>query len=136
MKKTGLKNIAVMAAVGLVSGMVNGFLGTGGGIIIILTLGFMRRSAEKKKKSPFTGSSKDDCFIALASVLPMSAVSLFSYQKNGSLDLSKALWFVVPAAAGGALGAYLLKRISPLWLKRIFAVLMAVSGVIMISRSF
>ena len=127
MKKTGLKNIAVMAAVGLVSGMVNGFLGTGGGIIIILTLGFMRRSAEK---------AKDDCFIALASVLPMSAVSLFSYQKNGSLDLSKALWFVVPAAAGGALGAYLLKRISPLWLKRIFAVLMAVSGVIMISRSF
>lgn len=136
MKKTGLKNIALISAVGLISGVVNGFLGTGGGVVIILVLGFMRSRAEKKKKSPFTGSSKDDCFIALASILPMSAVSLFSYWKSGSLNVSRSLGFVIPAAAGGLLGAYLLKRISPLWLKRIFALLMAVSGVIMISRSF
>ncbi|MBQ3099577.1 MAG: sulfite exporter TauE/SafE family protein [Clostridia bacterium] len=136
MKKSGLKNIAVIAAVGLISGVVNGFLGTGGGIIIILTLGLMRSNAEKKKKSPFTGSSKQDCFIALASILPMSAVSLFSYQKNGTLNFSRSLSFVIPAVAGGLLGAFLLERISPVWLKRIFAVLMAVSGVIMVSRSF
>ena len=135
MKKSGLKNILTIAAIGLIAGLVNGFLGTGGGIVIILMLGYLRSRAEKKKESPLTGSSKQDCSVALASILPMSAVSLFSYHKSGSLNLDTVAGFIIPAAFGGLLGAFLLKKISPIWLKRVFAVLMAVSGVIMISRS-
>ena len=136
MKKSGLKNILPIAALGLAAGVVNGFLGTGGGVVIILTLGYLRTLAQKKKESPITGSSKQDCSVALASILPMSAVSLFSYNISGSLKIGEAAKFVIPAAIGGLIGAFLLKRISPTWLKRVFAVLMAVSGVIMISRSF
>lgn len=136
MKKSGLKNIALLSAVGLAAGVVNGFLGTGGGVVVILWLGYLRAAAEKKKESPITGSSKQDCSLALASILPMSAASLFSYYKSGSLKPEASAKFLVPAALGGLLGAFLLKRISVTWLKRVFAVLMAVSGAIMISRSF
>ena len=112
MKKSGLKNILTIAAIGLIAGLVNGFLGTGGGIVIILMLGYLRSRAEKKKESPLTGSSKQDCSVALASILPMSAVSLFSYYKSGSLKPEASAKFLVPAALGGLLGAFLLKRIS------------------------
>ena len=137
MKKTGLRNTAVFALIGLGAGLVNGFLGTGGGIVIILVLGALRKRMEKhEKKSPFGGSSKDDYIMAIASILPMSAVSLWSYWQNGSFDVSRAAVLLLPASAGGLLGAFLLNKISPKLLKRIFAGLMIISGVIMISRSF
>ncbi len=137
MKKTGIRNTAIFALIGLGAGLVNGFLGTGGGIVIILVLGFLRKRMDKhEKKSPFGGSSKDDYIMAIASILPMSAVSLVSYWKNDSFDISHASIFLLPAAAGGLLGAFLLSKISPKLLKKIFAGLMIISGVIMISRSF
>lgn len=133
MKNSVIRNTAIFAFIGLCAGLVNGFLGTGGGIVIILALGLL---GKKGKKSPHGGSAKDNYVTAIASILPMSAVSLCSYLKNRSFELSRAAMFILPAAAGGLLGAFLLNRISSGLLKRVFAGLMIISGVIMISRSF
>ena len=135
MKKTGW-----LILTGIGAGLLNGFLGTGGGIVIILSLGYMHRKGilspvGANEKSPGGGSSKDDYATAIASILPMSAVSLVSYWMGGSFDYKRALMYVIPGAAGGLLGALLLERISPLLLKRLFALLMIISGVIMIARA-
>lgn len=139
MKKTGW-----LILTGIAAGVLNGFLGTGGGIVIILALGYMRKKcglspvpnlSEKDEKSPQKGSSKDDYATAITAILPMSAVSLVSYWLGNSFDYKRALMYVVPGITGGLLGAFLLERISPKLLKRLFAVLMIISGVIMIARA-
>lgn len=135
MKKTGW-----LVLTGIAAGLLNGFLGSGGGIVIILALGYMRKKGilnieSYEKKNPGGGSSKDDFAMAIASILPMSALSLVSYWLGNSLDIKRALLFVLPSAVGGFLGAFLLDRINPKLLKNIFAGLMIISGVIMIART-
>lgn len=109
---------------GLAAGFVNGFLGSGGGIILIFAFALMYPAEDVK-----------DCFVSsVMSILPMSAVSLYFYIKNGKVDFggNSPLIFILPAVAGGISGAFLMRRISPKTLKIVFAVLMLWAGIRMI----
>ena len=87
-------------------------------------------------------NAKERFSTAVASVLPMSAVSALIYLSNGSLALPDngvggfvaAARFFVPGAVGGAFGAFVMDRISPRLLKLIFAALMVFAGVRIIAR--
>ena len=117
---------AALLACGLAAGVINGLLGAGGGIILIFALTLFCRGALPDRRDLYAN--------ALVVTLVLTLVSTVLYIKGGQApprDLSR---FVLPAAAGGLAGGLLLGRIPSQTLGRIFAVLLVISGVIMILR--
>ncbi len=109
-------------AVGLGAGIINGLLGTGGGILIIFASSLL-----------FPSLSKKDIFAtSIASILPMSVVSAASYLQNGSFELKDCLIYILPAAVGGIAGAILLDKIKIPLLKKIFAAMVIWAGITMV----
>ncbi len=115
--------IFVFSVLSFLAGGVNGFLGTGGGIIFVYTL------------SLITNNDKKDNFAqTLCATIPISAITLFNYAKAEMVDYSlmKEIW--LPCALGGLVGAVLVERLKLPWLKGIFAILVIYSGTCMIFR--
>lgn len=129
MNKEKLKNYLPYVPLGAAAGFVNGFLGTGGGIILIFGAVLIRRI---KKEPPVDAR---DCFAQTAAVTVIfSVISAFFYADKGGLPFRDSLVYAVPALFGGFLGAYLLDRLPVGVLKKIFAAVVVVAGVIMVLR--
>ena len=103
------------------AGGVNGLLGTGGGILLVWLFTKVIKT-----------DAKDAFAQSLLTVIPMSLVSGFSYLRAGSFSLAQLIPYLLPAALGGVLGAWLTDRINPRFLKIIFGVLVGYSGARMI----
>ena len=103
------------------AGGVNGLLGTGGGILLVWLFTKVIKT-----------DAKDAFAQSLLTVIPMSLVSGFSYLQAESFSLSQLIPYLLPAALGGVLGAWLTDRINPRFLKIIFGVLVVYSGARMI----
>lgn len=116
--------ILPILTVGLLAGFINGLLGAGGGILIIYGLNKLLGSTLEDKRSVFA--------TAIAVILPLSAVSAIQYFRQGSLDVTLLAWLILPAIAGGALGGWLLRRLSPAFLSRLFAGVVLVSGIVLV----
>ena len=115
----------LLAIGGLISGFVNGLLGAGGGIIIV----FILSKLIKDEATP-----RDIFANALCIMLPLSLVSCIIYALNGSINFGGALPFFIPAIAGGTIGGILLSKINTELLKKLFAALVAISGILMIAK--
>ena len=118
-----VKNIRKYLLVGAISGFVSGFFGAGGGVVLIFALSLLMKNSKKR--------------IFAQTVLITSSFALVSaviYQMKGNLPFDIALRYVMPAALGGALGAYLLTRLKLKAVKRVFALTVILGGIIMIFR--
>ena len=102
---------------GFAIGAVNGLLGAGGGMIAVPIL----------KKSNF--SQKQAHANAIAIILPISVLSASLYLYKDYVKISDALPFIPSGIIGALIGTFLLKKISPLWLKRIFGGFMIYAGI-------
>ena len=103
---------------GIGAGIVNGLLGTGGGIVLIFALSLL--NTEKNNKDVYA--------LTLSVTLVLSAVSLIFYCKKGGFDFTSGLKYVFPACVGGYAGAYLLDRLKGNTVKKIFAYLVIFAG--------
>lgn len=106
---------------GSVIGFINGFLGSGGGMIAVPIL-------EKAKKL----DNKHAHATAIAVILPFSLISSIIYAFNFELD-----WLTVGILAGsvtlgGVIGCFCLKKLSCKVIRIIFAIVMAFGGVWML----
>ena len=115
-KGYGLVTVKVIA--GILAGMLNGFLGSGGGIILIFIMGVLMPDREPK----------DVFATAVLSILPMSAVSAYFYHRGGGALAMEYAPYYASALFGGLLGAVLLDKISTTLLKTVFAALMLIAG--------
>ncbi|MBQ4065666.1 MAG: sulfite exporter TauE/SafE family protein [Clostridia bacterium] len=111
---------------GAAAGFVNGFLGTGGGILLLFA------SLLSKKRRP--GDTRDIFASTALVTMLLSAVSAVFYFWKGSVPVTKLPLYLLPALAGGAVGARLLDRLPTQWLERLFALLVLVAGAIMLFR--
>lgn len=100
------------------AGVLNGLLGTGGGMVLIFVLTYLMRGER----------GKEAFIISSVGVLTFSLVSSVFYGLGGNLDLAALPRFALPAMVGAVAGALLIERISLVWLRRIFAVLLIWSG--------
>ncbi|MBE6538888.1 MAG: sulfite exporter TauE/SafE family protein [Ruminococcaceae bacterium] len=125
-KKLGSNaKFTLLALGGLAGGLANGLLGAGGGIIMTFVL-------EKAMEDEI---ERRDIFAnVIAATLPISLLSTAIYAGKGNISTERFSSFVIPAIAGGLVGAFLLSRISTVWLKRIFALLVIWSGIYMVMR--
>ncbi len=108
---------------GLCAGVVNGLLGTGGGILVVIMLGYFY-----PKLPP-----KDRFACALTVMLPTSLVSIFFWAKKLP-ELPLILRYSLPAAVGGLVGGFLLDKIKTAWLAKLFALLTIYAGAVMLIR--
>lgn len=116
--------ILPLFAIGLCAGFLNGLLGAGGGILIVFGL---RKLLGKHLKDP-----RSIYPTAIAVMLPLSLLSVWQYARAGSLDPSRLGWLILPAIAGGAIGALLLRRLSAKSLSRLFAAVVFISGLVLV----
>lgn len=113
------KNLYMMIF-GFLIGLVNGFLGAGGGMVAVPALKGAGLSTKEAHEN------------AVAVILPLTFLSAVLYLMSGRVVLSDA-WSYIPGGLAGALiGTFLMKKISSVWLTRIFGGFMIFSGVRML----
>ena len=113
--------IYITFLIGIITGVVNGLLGIGGGTIVIPAM-VMLLNIEQHKAH---GSS-------LAIILPTAIISTFIYWYKGSVDLLLALKITSAGMVGGYIGARLLNYIPSDYLRKFFGVFMIVAGIRMV----
>lgn len=96
-------------------------------MFLLLTLTFLQ-----KKFKDRSCDEKSVYAINIAAVVAMSAVSAVVYIINGKLQLQNAVLYILPAAAGGLCGAFLLQKIKISYLNKILAVITIYAGVKML----
>ncbi|MBR4972989.1 MAG: sulfite exporter TauE/SafE family protein [Clostridia bacterium] len=97
-------------------GVVNGLFGAGGGMIavpLLKKMGFEQKSAHCN---------------AVAVILPITVLSAILYIIKDYVNLSDAFIYLPTGVLGAGIGTVVLKKISPLWLKRIFGIFMVYAG--------
>ncbi len=122
--KKACKRILPLLGVGLLAGFINGLLGAGGGILIVLGLRRCLDSERINERRFYT--------TALGVMLPLSAFSVWQYAKAGHLAPLSLGQFILPALIGGAAGALLLPHLKTALLNRIFAGMVLISGVLLV----
>lgn len=103
------------------AGLINGIVGVGGGIVLVWIFSRVIKT-----------NAKDAFVQSLLTMIPMSLVSCAVYLRAGELSLAAAWPYLIPAALGGALGAWITDRLNPKILKIIFGLLVVYSGLRMI----
>lgn len=109
----------IFLLIGMLAGVLSGVFGIGGGVVIvpalILIAGFVPIVA--------TGTS------LAALLLPVGALGAYEYYRKGHLNMTAALWISLGLFIGVWFGAKLAQNLSPVQLKRSFAIfLVLVAG--------
>ena len=120
--KTKNKGI-LLILLGAASGLLNGLLGAGGGILLI-------RGIDKLRDGK--GDARDAFAGSLSVMLPISAVSAIIYALRGNIIEIDVLELVLPAVIGGATGGLLLYKMDIRILKLVFSALVIWSGISML----
>ena len=118
------KRLIPILLLGGLAGFLNGLLGAGGGIPLVVGLRcfFGKRVANGRR-----------FFVtALAVMLPLSLFSVYRYSMAAPLPLTLFGGMLLPALLGGAVGAWLVGRLSVGVLNRIFATVVALSGLLLL----
>ena len=107
--------------IGLITGVLNGLFGAGGGSIVVPAMEkFLNIPPEKSHAT------------AIAIILPLSIISSFFYIRNGFFDFGLWVPVTIGGIAGGIIGARILDKISAKALKIIFGIVIVVTAVRMI----
>ena len=101
--------------IGVIAGILSGFFGIGGGIVIVPALLFTRMKPETAIGT------------ALASLLlPVGALGAYRYYRGGFLDIRVALLIAAGLFLGAWLGAHLALELPTKELQRAFALFLVV----------
>lgn len=104
---------------GSLIGLLNGFFGSGGGVIAVPIL-------EKDCEANEAHAT------SIALIFVISLVTVISYGISGTLDLANAFEYIPWGILGAITGAFFLKNIKAQWLKRIFGCVITVAAVRML----
>lgn len=109
--------IVLLIAIGIFVGSINGFLGAGGGMLLVPAYLMLTKQSPKIIHAT-----------AVFIIMPICLVSGLVYFFKGVFDLSIFLPVVVGSIGGGAMGTFLLKKFSNEILSLVFWVVMIVAG--------
>lgn len=115
--------LLLCVAGGCAAGFFNGLLGTGAGVVFLLLYRVMRGEL-----------TKDAFAFSMACVIPLSAFSLFTYQRPADFSLPLLFGSLLASAGGGLCGALLQRKLKINVLKKLFAALVIYSGLTMLLR--
>ena len=111
--------LALFIGIGLAAGVLSGLFGIGGGVLIVPALMLIAKMAPQMA----TGTSLG------ALLLPVGALGAWQYWRSGQIDLRASLWIALGLFIGAWFGAKIALSLSPLALKRAFAIFLVVMAV-------
>ena len=119
-----MAQIAIVLALGLAAGILGGFVGVGGGVLIVpvlvLVLGFDQHLA--------VGTS-------LGALLPpVGILGAWEYYRHGHLNITYALLLGLGLLVGGYIGAVYAVGMSGTTLRRIFGVFLLITALRMLYK--
>ena len=107
--------------IGIMTGLINGLFGSGGGTIIVPFLERILLFDPHKAHAT-----------AIAVILPLSVVSIIIYSRGDIQNIIPIIEISFGGIIGGFIGAKILNKISSNALRKIFAIFMIIAGVKMI----
>lgn len=115
-------NIIILLCIGVVAGIFSGFIGIGGGLVVVPCLvyfvGFSQHTAQ--------GTS-------LAMMLPpIGIMAVYNYYQKGMVDLKVAAILCVSFIAGSYFGSKFAITLSPEQIKKAFGIIIIALGLKMI----
>lgn len=110
-----LQTILILSIIGLFAGILSGFVGVGGGVIIVPALVFFLGLTQHEAQ----GTS---LFVLM---MPVVALAVLNYWKAGNVNWKFALIIATTFLVGGFIGSKLSLRLSPGLVKLIFGIFMA-----------
>lgn len=110
-----IQTILILAATGLMAGILSGFVGVGGGIIIVPSLVFLLGMSQH--------SAQGTSLFVLC--LPVVFLALFNYWKEGQVNWKFGLIIAITFLIGGFVGSKLSLKLSPSLVQIIFGLIMA-----------
>ncbi len=109
-----LQTIVVLVLIGLFAGIASGFVGVGGGIVIVPALVYMLGLSQHNAQ----GTS------LLIMLPPVGILAVMNYYKAGELNISYGIVIACTMVLGGWIGSKLALKISPATVKLVFGVIM------------
>ena len=110
-----IQTILILAATGLMAGILSGFVGVGGGIIIVPALVFLLGMSQH--------SAQGTSLFVLC--LPVVFLAFFNYWKEGQVNWKFGLIIAVTFLIGGFVGSKLSLKLSPSLVQIILGLIMA-----------
>lgn len=118
-----MKKNVKCALIGVVTGLCNGLFGSGGGTVAVPFMEKFLKLDEHKSHAT-----------AISIILPLTIVSIFFYTKSGFFDWRLSLGTSVGGVAGGILGAVILKKLKPKYIRMVFGIFMIIAAVRMVFK--
>jgi hypothetical protein len=116
-----VKKFFKYSIIGVVTGLCNGLFGSGGGTIAVPSMEIILDVEEHKAHAT-----------AIAIILPLTLVSMFSYIKNDFVDWNLTWQVSIGGIIGGYIGARILKIIPSNILRKVFGIFMIIAAVRMV----
>lgn len=109
------QTIIILVVIGILAGILSGFVGVGGGVIIVPALMYALSMSQHEAQ----GTS---LFILL---LPVGILAVNNYWRTGNVNWKFGLIVAMTFVIGGYIGSKIALRISPAIVKLVFGVIMA-----------
>jgi len=113
-----LATIALLVLIGVAAGILSGFVGVGGGLIIVPALMWMLGYTQHEAQ----GTS-----LAVL-LLPVGILAVMNYYRAGQIDLKAAGIISVAFVLGGYLGSKWSLALQPETVRKIFGVIMLIGA--------
>lgn len=114
-KNMTISTILILVCIGLIAGMMSGFIGVGGGIVIVPALVYFLGMSQHMAQ----GTS---LFLMLP---PIGVLAFMNYQKVGQVNIAYGLIIALFFIIGGYFGSKLSLKMSPAVVKICFGGIMA-----------
>ncbi|OLS02853.1 sulfite exporter TauE/SafE family protein [Tissierella creatinophila] len=98
-----------LISIGIIAGIINGFFGSGGGIIVVIGLVHLIQIEDYKAHAT-----------AISIILPLSIVSTIIYLFNNKIPIKITILTMIGGVAGSFIGAKTLDKIPVSILRKIF----------------
>ena len=117
-EKLKMETVVIILVIGIFAGMLSGFIGVGGGLIVVPCLVYILGMSQHGAQ----GTS-------LAMMLPpIGAIAVYNYYKEGHVDFRVAAILCISFVVGSFFGSKIALAISPAQIKKIFGILLIILG--------
>lgn len=116
------QTILILIVIGILSGMLGGLVGVGGGIIIVPALVFFLGFSQKMAQGTSLGIL----------LLPIGVLGVLQYYREGYVDINVVLLISIGFFLGSFFGSKLALSISQETAKKVFAIIMLLVGLKML----